>query len=513
MTHRIFFLFCTLLALQPSVTSAQERGAKKQPTKASEHGRANSEVEGVREGITLDRRVRAVDAAARAARLHLLEQSLRNHRGEPPGALMKEMQAMVDSKWYWNPFRITIQSIEPEPSWPDNTVRVRFVFQNNSNAPTSGIVEGNAAQNSWQQLVFGRWSEPSAKVTNLGPGQSFTGTLDLRRWSAWTPTPGPADVELDYWVEDPNGTLTIVERSLDANGVLRQTPVTYSNVSATYGSVELYPACKPDGPDFIQIDSFTSDPASVILDAAGLGGGAGQSVTLSWKVSSGGFPAQGTHPGSISAVSLSGGPVGTPVQVSAIGQRQIYLVGVPVTSLKAPINLQANGNCGQKQTSLQLGLTLPPPKILSFSASPNDGYVNVGSPATLSWKVVDCALHCRVSITGVDGLGATNFNVSRLPTNGSVNVTPPYNSVYTLTAASDGGTVSANKSVTLYGTTMTSGSIFYFKMTNANSQVTPCFTLAIFAPDAAIAKNLAEQQNGGYTATQIDASELVTACG
>jgi hypothetical protein len=513
MTYRILFLLCVFLTTQPAGAFPQEKVTKSEAVKPSESMATNRQPDAVGDGVSFDGRARIIDAATRAARLHLLEQSLRDRRGGPPGEVMKRVQAMLDSKWYWNPFPINIQSIEPQPSWPDHTFRVHFVLQNNSNAPTSGIVQGNATQNSWQQLAFGRWFEPSAKVTNLGPGQSFTGTLELSRWSAWTPTPGPADVELDYWVEDPNGTLTIVERHLDPNGVFIQTPVTYSNVSATYGSVELYPACKPDGPDFLQIDSFTSDPASVILDPSGSGGGSGQSVTLSWKVSSGGFPAEGTHPGSISGVSLSGGPVGNPVQVSAIGQRQIYLVGVPVTSLKGPINLLASGNCGQKQTSLQLGLTLPPPKILSFSASPTNGYVYTGSPATLSWQVGDCALHCRVSMIGVDGLGATNFSVSRLPTSGSVNVTPPYNSVYSLTATSDGGTVSANKSVTLYSSMTTSGSTFYFKMTNANSQVTPCFTLAIFAPDATTAKKLAEQQNGGYTATQIDASELLTACG
>jgi hypothetical protein len=42
--------------------------------------------------------------------------------------------------------------------------------------------------------------------------------------------------------------------------------------------------------------------------------------------------------------------------------------------------------------------------------------------------------------------------------------------------------------------------------------INPCFTLAIYAPDAQTAKALAENQNGGYTATQIDQTQFLTAC-
>jgi len=56
------------------------------------------------------------------------------------------------------------------------------------------------------------------------------------------------------------------------------------------------------------------------------------------------------------------------------------------------------------------------------------------------------------------------------------------------------------------------GQWFYFRMENANSSVTPCFTVAIKAPDEATAKALAEQQNGGYTATPIDDASYAHGC-
>jgi hypothetical protein len=71
---------------------------------------------------------------------------------------------------------------------------------------------------------------------------------------------------------------------------------------------------------------------------------------------------------------------------------------------------------------------------------------------------------------------------------------------------------SANVDVKLLQGGGGNGQFFYFKMENAQSKITPCFTIAVFADTEAHAQALAEAQNGGYTATSIDAGEFSTAC-
>jgi hypothetical protein len=56
------------------------------------------------------------------------------------------------------------------------------------------------------------------------------------------------------------------------------------------------------------------------------------------------------------------------------------------------------------------------------------------------------------------------------------------------------------------------GMYFYFRMDNAASQILPCFTVAIYAQDAASAQAIAEAQNGGYTATEIDYGAYLAGC-
>jgi len=156
-------------------------------------------------------------------------------------------------------------------------------------------------------------------------------------------------------------------------------------------------------------------------------------------------------------------------------------------------------------------VTPAPPTIESFDAAPNNGYVNVGSSAILSWKV-SCFHHCNYSLQGEDGLNKV-LNLPNVSSIGSLSVKPAWNTKYTLTATNDVGSVSKDKWVTLYngGQGQPAESVFYFKMTWQGG-VNPCFTLAIYAPDAQTAKALAENENGGYTATQIDQTQFLTAC-
>jgi len=153
-----------------------------------------------------------------------------------------------------------------------------------------------------------------------------------------------------------------------------------------------------------------------------------------------------------------------------------------------------------------------PPNITSFTASPDNVFINVGGTANLSWQVSFCGSDCVVSLQGREGLGNNVLNVPRLSASGSKTVNPHFNTFYTLRAVNSAGSTAKEKEVKLHGSAP-SWSLFYFKMTNSGSTVTPCFTLAIRAQDEATAKRIAEQTNGGYTATPISANQFTNACG
>ena len=185
--------------------------------------------------------------------------------------------------------------------------------------------------------------------------------------------------------------------------------------------------------------------------------------------------------------------------------------------------LETGGFCGTRGESRRLeafavwvlpkGSPRPElaPSISSFAASPNDGYINVGDSATLSWQTVFCGSDCLVSLRGRDGLGTLVLNVPKVNSSGSRLVTPHYDTTYTLQAVNPVGSASKQKLVSLYGTSP-SGTVFYFKMTTTGIAATQCFTIAVYALDQASAKRIAEQTNGGYNATSIDADQFTTAC-
>lgn len=179
----------------------------------------------------------------------------------------------------------------------------------------------------------------------------------------------------------------------------------------------------------------------------------------------------------------------------------------------------AEGSVSLRHLLLALIPSPPPPpppqpaKIVYFRAAPNDGYINVGQSATLSWQITNYQTDTNVSLKGKEGVGPPVLNIPRLPIQGSQTVTPAYDTQYTLTVSDSRGQISQTKLVKLYAASPPIGSVFYFKMTNPQSQVTACFTVAIYANDQMAAKRMAEQQNGGYKAESINASQFATACG
>jgi hypothetical protein len=110
-------------------------------------------------------------------------------------------------------YPITV-AISRTTAWPDEqTVRATFTLTNRPSAATSGFVTASV----WQdvhKLLSGRWFQFGGAVENLAVGASTTQVIELTMWSAGSPIPGDADVRLDYWVEDPAGSLAIVRQAI-----------------------------------------------------------------------------------------------------------------------------------------------------------------------------------------------------------------------------------------------------------------------------------------------------------
>ncbi len=194
--------------------------------------------------------------------------------------------------------------------------------------------------------------------------------------------------------------------------------------------------------------------------------------------------------------------------------------GAPASVLAVATNF--NGQTNTTTITYKLWMPPPPPpKINSFTAAPNNGYINFGDTATLAWSIANCFTGCKVTMIAMDGLNYVDLLTSypNLPASGSKGVSPRRSTFtrYTLTATSTLGSDSRSVVVQLYCPSGAScappaGMVFYFKMTNSTSQVLPCFPLAIYDKDAATAKQDAEAQNGGYTATPITYQEYVNGC-
>ena len=193
-----------------------------------------------------------------------------------------------------------------------------------------------------------------------------------------------------------------------------------------------------------------------------------------------------------------GGAGGQSITFDLIGQDQAIVLDASAT----------NFNAITSAIKVTYQVTPAPPTIVSFGAAPNGGYINVGSSATLSWTIA-CAHNCSYRLQGHDGLNNLVLDMPKIFTIETVAVKPTWDTKYTLTATNNVASVSKDIWVKLYGGGQPPGSVFYFKMTcQAQGCVTPCFGIAVAAPDLPTAKAIAENQNGGYTATEIDAGQF-----
>ena len=456
-----------------------------------------------------DRRRMFFDNANRSARLYLIGQISKNSEHLQGAEYQKNIGSIIGRNRIWIPFTLAVDRVDPPSVWPYTAMHITFTLTNNSAQTTSGFVQGNVTQNNWSELASARWFQSSAKVTNLAPGQSFTGNLDIGTWTALSPTPGLADISLEYWVLDANGTLTIVHR--DPLNPAHQTDATYSMVGAGYGQEEIYPTCKPSGPDFITATPPTLTPSFVTTNASGEAVASGQSVILQWAVANGGFAPFGSHPGSVGNVTLTGPTIGSGT-VAASGQETIQVGNLPAATFGQPFKIVATGNCGKSEASVTLQTKLPPPRIKYLNSDPSGAYINLNSSDKLSWQVDNCLAQCSISLIGelVPGAGPV-FRATKLSTPGGISVTPSDTTYYTLTATSAGGSDSRKQTVTVYNPGLTGGSWYYFQILN-NSQVTPCFTDAVYASSLAQATQIEQARNQGASIKQIDASEFASAC-
>jgi hypothetical protein len=117
---------------------------------------------------------------------------------------------------------LIITDVQPPVDWTSgDPLRISYRVQNVSGQLTSGIIHGTATQASppgspcpgggvLRSLVSSRWFQRGAGITNLAPGQALDGVLDMKLWTANQRIPGLVDIDLQYWVEDPMGTITFV---------------------------------------------------------------------------------------------------------------------------------------------------------------------------------------------------------------------------------------------------------------------------------------------------------------
>jgi hypothetical protein len=197
---------------------------------------------------------------------------------------------------------------------------------------------------------------------------------------------------------------------------------------------------------------------------------------------------------------------------------QPLLFTIGTTNAGIYLNLDATAtNFNGMTSSIHVLYRVKPvlPVIKLFDASPkfgNNGIVSVGQTATLTWNV-QCSDNCNFGIQGHDTLNTLVLNAPKLNSADKLPVTPSVDTKYTLTAINSVGSVSKDIWVTLSGGGPSpTGAPYYFKMTCPTCSVTPCFTVGVYTSDPTTQAAILENQNGGYTATQIDPSEVLTAC-
>ena len=471
----------------------------------------------------------------------------------------------------WPPASGPGSSPSPQP------VLVNFTIINDGSQPTTGYVTGDVIPPTTPgipALTSGLRAQPTAQVQNLAPGQTAVGEVTLDQWpSAVDPPFGQADLILSYWTNDPNGTVSVPTGVDCSSGVCR--PANYITIGVlqqAIGEIDLYPTCQPSGPDFLNIQSF-SGPDFPTLDQAfplnwnvASGGfasdanhvGSLQAVTLS------GFrlPAAGI-PEPISGSTASG-------SANVAGIRYVDLPK-PGSYTQFPFTwqLSATGNCGTPQASYQPpqnSIRWPTPTIDQFTTSATK-VDTAGQTVKLSWDVQGCYpvqgfytsdllvdhgfpaaapwnSNCYVELKGLTTDLKQEFDLYPLPPGGSTNVQPttqfnyyqlfvhtlnmyipqtgPGTSPGQIQLVCDPISCQNNDTGFVTSTQLTVGgptpqptwSLTYFAVQDSKSEINPCFTIAVWAPNESAAESYIENAYGVPAADiqAIDPSEFTSFC-
>lgn len=230
---------------------------------------------------------------------------------------------------------------------------------------------------------------PSIASFTATPSSVALGSSTTLAWDV----AGAASVKINNGVGEVSGSSVSVTPTATTTYTLVAQNVAGSTRATTRVTVVVPPPV---------IASFTAAPASISL---------GQSTTLSWDVSG------------ATSVAINNG-VGTVTGTS-----------VSVTPTKTTTyTLTARNAAGAVKATARVTVTVPPPSIASFTASPAS--ITAGESTTLSWNV-----------TGATSLSINNGVGTVIGS--SVRVSPSATTTYTLTAKSAGGTVTATTRVTV----------------------------------------------------------------
>ena len=161
---------------------------------------------------------------------------------------------------------------------------------------------------------------------------------------------------------------------------------------------------------------------------------------------------------------------------------------------------------------------IPKPAV-KLSASPDNGYVNKGQNVTITWTVSNCSAPCTVQMEAAWGNGYNTILLlaHNIGTSGSKTFQPSQmatNTQVTVAAFGTNGNANASLLTTLAPSPACPNcSTFYFKLTNSDpNAINPCFTESIVAASESAAQTAIENQNPGYTVTQIQAGAFTSAC-
>ena len=296
-------------------------------------------------------------------------------------------------------------------------------------------------------------------VANAGPDQNLTGaqTVTLNGSGSFSPDGLP---------------ITFLWSQISGPAIALSAPTAaVTTFSAAAGQSYLFQLTVTDslglkGSASVRVITTSGSPTIVSFAANPTTINAGQSSTLSWQVTN----ADSVSITTLGAVALNGSQGVSPTVTTT------YVL----TAVKGSVSTTANATVTVNAAS---GL----PVIASFVANPTT--INAGQSSTLTWATQNAT---TVTIT----------SLGNVPVSGNQSVTPATTTAYTLTATNATGSVTAQATVTVNGTSGNGVSITTFTATPATIAAGASSVLSCIATGAtSVAINGVATQGGTATST------------